>query len=389
MVPAEAATLSWHFLNIGTVKPQSQFTQQQIQKIASEYDYVFLAKFHDGFRVESQHETARLIKAENPAVKVFPYFSAKFRYPQYDRVGGDQFDTSWLLRDKAGNVLYRDRQVDDPETIPYVDLANPAYREWALRTLGLWLSAAPYAGIYFDSAEPIGDYPAGEVAIWEARIGAERVRAYNAGMRSLLSQANQLAGLRREVVYNGFAPSAIRGPGRNLDLLELTDGALNERFCLDVKGRPQSLMEDLDLMSKIRGKRLFMRASYPIGEATGKIEQDARFCLGVFLMGWRPGWSFYHFGEDFTHAQLESDLDGHGMPIGSPMARYSASGSVLTRTYSGGQVTVNTGSTSAIFKVKRNSYLYRRGEAPVPVKAGDRVNVPAQDALFFVNRLAG
>jgi hypothetical protein len=94
------------------------------------------------------------------------------------------------------------------------------------------MSRAPYAGVRLDAAIHIGDYGR-EVEKWERLLGSERIQEYNRGIDALLSTANQTV----SVLCNGIAPVAIRGPGRDLFILEFTDGAIDENFCIDGRGR--------------------------------------------------------------------------------------------------------------------------------------------------------
>jgi hypothetical protein len=366
----------------------AQFTQEEFRFLARNFDYVLLAKFHGGFDIQAQHEAAHRLKELNPSMRVFPYFSTKYWFEEnkWDQT----FDPAWYLRDNNGNIVYRARNndKDDPKGVAYVDLANPEYRTWALNTLRSWLDVAPYAGISFDAAEPIGDYGQ-DVAQWERLLGRGRIEEYNAGMRALLAGAQRLVGPDREVIFNGIAPNPLRGPDRNLDLLDVADGALNERFCLDVQGGVHALGDDLALMQRYHDRRLFLRTNYPDQKLRpNDRERYGRFCLGSFLLGWRPGLTYYQFGDDYTADQLRRDIPDMNVPIGTPAGPYQHNGDVLSRPFTNGAVYVNVGDQPAQVALSRPLISVDAGQVVAQLEAGDTITVPPLDAVFLLDPTA-
>ena len=179
------------FVRVGATGGR-QFTDDELGILADNFDVVLFTKFHGGYDISAQHEAARRLVALKPGIEVYPYFSTKYWFDQ-NKWGDATIDPAWFLRDNEGEVVNRDRRRDrdTPEDITYVDLANPEYRAWALDVFRSWLEAAPYAGISFDAAEPIGDYGEKDVVRWDRLLGPERVAAYNAGLRDLLASADR------------------------------------------------------------------------------------------------------------------------------------------------------------------------------------------------------
>ncbi len=350
------------FIRVGSTNGKA-FTDSEVQELAAGYGYVLFTKFHAGYDIQVHHQDARRLKRANPDVRVLPYFSTKYWFDKSE--WGIEPNPEWLLRDRDGKVVPKRRAGDDSDTASYVDLANPDYRRWALGVLAQWLQAAPYDGISFDAAGPIGDHDTKDIDRWDRLLGADRVAAYNAGLRDLLARARDLVGSSKEVIFNGIAPKADRGPGRDLDLLELTDGALDERFCVNAKGVPTAIDDDLTLMQSTT-KRLFLRTSLPSGLSAEDRTRLTRFCSAVFLLGWQPGRTYFQVGLDYSAEQLRADDPDLGADLGVPRGP-SDGVEVRTRSFARGQVVVNL------------------GEAPVtvPDPAGGQVTVGPLDAVLF------
>lgn len=361
----------------------SQFTEEEFQFLARSFDYVLLTKFHGGWDTQLHHEATKRLKELNPALRVFPYMSMKYWFKQ-NQWGGRPFDPAWYLRDNEGNIVYRSRRKDDPEKVPYVDLANSEYREWTLETLRSWLQSAPYDGITFDAAERIGESEEERID-WEKLLGRDRVEAYNAGIRTLLVSAKRLVGPDREVIYNGIAPNLLRGSGRNLELLDVADGALDERFCLDARGEVNALQDDLELMSRYDDRKLFLHTNYP-GDELGQDtrERYGRFCLGSFLLGWRPGLTYFRFGDDYSVDQLRRDIPDMNIPVGPPAGPYKRDGEVLSRVFANGEVYVNIADQPAQVTLARALVKVQAQKELAQTEVGDTITVPPRDAVFLL-----
>lgn len=373
------------FVRVGTTNKQ-QFTDEQFRFLVDNFHVVLFTKFHGGFDIRLHHEAARRLVAARPDVQVYPYFSTKYWFDQ-NRWDGAEINPAWLLRDNAGNLVVRHKERDEEDVAvsTYVDLANPDYRRWALQVLASWLEAAPYAGISFDAADPIGDFGREkELERWDRLLGKERVDAYNDGLRELLASAQKLVGPGRDVVFNGISPSTIRGPERDLDLLALTDGALNERFCLDVRSNVHAVYEDISLLESQKDKRLFMRTNFKSSFDATKREQFERYCLGVFLMGWKPGLSYFQIGGDYTADQLKEQNPNLDVNLGRPVAPYRRQGSLARRDFGNGIVYVNMGNKPSSVKLDRNFTEVRGGRIRESHQPGDSISVPPHDAVYLI-----
>lgn len=368
------------FIRVGATGGR-QFTDAEFRYLADNFNYVLFTKYHGGYDIQLHHEAARRLKELNPQIRVFPYFSAKYWYEQ--NRWGTEIDPTWLLRDNAGQIVDKRRGGEDVDAGDFVDLANPAYRQWAVGVLSSWLEAAPYDGISFDSADLIGDYPVKEARRWRDDLGRERIDQYNQGLRELLREADRLAGPDQEVVYNGIAPSPARGPQRGLELLDVTDGALDERFCLDADGEYNDVRADIELLGRTDQDVLFMRSTDK-SDGTQKARL-ARYCLGAFLLGWEPGRSYFQFGDDYTVSQVETDPPVQRLDLGHPTDRSRFESSVGIRRFGRGAVLVNLGDQPVRIPSPGAFTTFAETGEGAPVAAGQILEIPARDAVLLLD----
>lgn len=375
------------FIWVGTNAGRGQFSEAELSALAADYSVVVIAKFHAGFNVELHHEAARRL-VELGGLRVFPYFSMKYWFDKND--WGVDIDPKWLLRDNRGELVRRDeiRGEEGEESngeSTYVDLTNPDYRKWALEVLRSWLARAPYAGIAFDAAVPIAQ--GGSAEKWMELLGPSRIESYNDGMRALLAAAKDLVGPDRSIVYNGIAPNPfLKGADRNMGFLSIADAALNERFCLDVKGRPHFLDQDLDLLQDQAGvHEIFVRTQFRDSFDQSQRERLERFCFGMFMLTWVPGSSYFHMGTNYTTDQLADRPSSVDVALGAPASDFVRAGSVARRDFNGGSVIVNLGETPAEITLPTSLGEVRGRQVVAWHSAGATVTVGAVDAMFLVH----
>lgn len=320
-----------------------------------------------------------------------------------------QFRSAWLLRDASGKrVPYYGvgrSLTNGADPIGYlINLADPNYRIWVVHTILQWMHEAPFDGVFFDSAQPlipfqrralIGDGQSSFATIFcgmnAPASGCPRLQQWNAGLNDLMSSTS--AALRPdggEVVYNGIAPSPLRGPSRNIAMLTRTDMAANESFCYDVEGAGKAafapLAQDLRLM------RTIAQASKKVMEITNyQSDVNRRFgsyCTAAFLLGWQPGSSYWLYQRTYSDGidQLYPEVAERDLNLGHPsQTGYTTQGAILSRTFGHGLVALNAGRATAAFTIPVDMVQFSNGRAQRLLRAGKSVRVAPHQAVFALN----
>ena len=218
-----------------------------------------------------------------------------------------------------------------------VDLTNPQYRAFAVKTIVDWMNQAPLGGILFDNADLLSgktkDNRVNNLGMnWNQLLCAEnavlneagdcdRVTAWNQGMRDLFSEMKAaLAPLGKEVIYNGISPAPLHGVDRNVSLLNQTDGATNEAFCYMGALRTfQSMLKERDIMVThgAQNKKIFQIANY-----TDEVRQPyGAYCVAGFLIGWVPDKSYlvYHKNYDSIAPTPYPEVSEINLNLGLPL----------------------------------------------------------------------
>lgn len=372
------------FVTVGTTNGE-QLSDRQYRSIAASYSVVVLAKFHAGWDIERHHAAVRRLKELNPDLKVFGYMSTKYWFDA-NRWGADAIDPAWFLRDDTGAVVRLTKASYDPDSKSlgtYVDTANPAYRSWVLGVARSWMAAAPYDGIRFDAADPIGDYGDRDVAKWERLLSPKRIDAYNDGIVTLLSDARSALapGL---VLFNGISPGPIRGPGRDIDLLDVTDGAMNETFCLSASGDLLDIEADIEIMQHHPDKLLQLRTPSPVGTIAPTDQRRLeRLCVASFLLGWQPGASFFNMGAGYGTDQLDQQPLDIDLDLGGPTEAMQQDGGARRRRFEHGAVYVNLGTQPVSVELPTRMVEMDGG---IAVRSVDgKVTIAPHDAVLLLD----
>jgi len=371
------------YVTIGTTNGQ-QLTDAEYRDIADGYSVVVLAKFHAGWDIALHHEAVRRLKELNPDIKVFAYMSTKYWFDA-NRWGDAEIDPDWFLRDDDGDVVRVTSASYDPESKDlgsYVDVADPDYREWLLGVARSWIAAAPYDGIRFDAADPIGDHGDRDIAKWEGLLSPERIDAYNDGIVTLLTDLR--ASLApSQVLFNGISPSPIRGPGRDLDMLEFTDGAMDEAFCLSGAGEVLDIEADIEIMQRHPDKLLQLRVPSPGGSLDpAERRRLERLCVASFLLGWQPGSTYFNMGTGYGTDQLSQQPPDIDLDLGAPTEAMRREGGALRRRFEDGAVYVNLGTAPVAVELPAPMVQMDAGVAVGTVHGA--VTIEAQDAVLFL-----
>ncbi len=413
---ASAASL---FVHIGS---STRFSEGQLGKIADNYGIVNIAKFHAQWNSADQQADAKRIKSLNSNIKINVYYSSSLMFWMNKSIGSDsrfkdyygrarsEFNDDWLLRDAAGNIIY----LGDTDTA-FADLSNIEYRKWAVNVISEWKLKAPYDGVFFDNSRTLGAYgKAASTSIvsgwnidWNVLIGAQKVDDYNYGLNQLFIESQTKFG---DIVYNGIARRNYT-PSRNTDLLEHSNGAMNEGFCMWRKGAsdlvpgtiytlwtPAEMLNDIEIMisssAAPHNKTILQKVNHSgstaqyndgIDVVTGS-KQIKRYCFGSFLLGHRPGHTFFKYGPDYGPRELDSDPKETGLDLGSPVdMKYSRVASdAYKREFENGMVYVNlSNDTTAVMPAPYPMTLMNGALEGASYDVKALISVPPKDAFFF------
>ncbi len=403
-----------------------QFTEDEYQYIADNHAIVVLSKFHGAYDLEKHHQAARELKRRNPNIKVFPYYGASFWFI-FTRYGQEEFKERWYWHD------FKDDWRTDPEGPGshrierwykgrleghWVNLAKSDYRGWALNIIQSWLSMTLengqpiYDGIAFDNvllynvyesdglnspkvkdliSELAGVPDPGPEEIDEA-IG--RIRSRNNGLKFLMSEARQ-AMADKTIIFNPIAdkPHLYR---RNLTFLGgaySLDAAANEDF--GFKGTrltsKAEMLWDLNILSDEKYKDKIFLLKTNVRNSDQLTEEEKlriqRYTYGSFLLGHRPGHTYYKYGEMhlyWTEGEIAKEPKEINLNFGNPITpRYKQAGNVHFRIYDNGRVYVNMLGTPQIVTLNQNLIIMNGGVPGKIFYPGERLRIPPKDAAFL------
>lgn len=384
------------FLWIG--HPKRKFTNQELEYIANNYPIVVIDKFHANWDIKEQETDAWALHKLNPDIKLFPYLSMSYRFKQ-DKFGTDTFNQNWLLKDASTNQI-----------LPYfrentlrgwvVDLSSSGYRDWLLNVIKKWLNSAPYSGIAFDNVVPISTNPSNRARpVENARISDEKISRWNDGLRTIMADTHSLNN-HPLVIFNGIENTRTRD-NRSLDLFKDADIALNENFC--VAYRPghghgildkKELMDDIDIMGETaaNGKKILEHTIYKSDNLLNKIRIDkkqlSRFCYGVFMMGYQPGYDYFKFSRSYSAIYEENifeNADEIKLSMGPPVEKYKKIKGIWKREYEYGVIYLNPDNKKTHTIEIPEKLVKYSGEISTNYKNGrQEITIPPHEAAFFI-----
>jgi hypothetical protein len=417
---AQAPSSTRRFIWIGNLN--RQFTEEQYKYIVENHSIVVLAKFHDGWSIQKQHEAAAELKRRNPNIKVFPYFSASYWWPikPYAMTYGQRvFKEKWYLHDlnddwtlAANPIDHRIEYFINGILGFYVDSYDVNYRLWAFSTISNWMNKIAYGvpiynGIAFDAATIYNIYyengetpPPGVKRMLDSLGGNQadakaKLTKLNIGRKQLVRGAKLRLG-NKMVIFNGIAESTSLY-NRSLALFNYADAALYEDFCYNDNTHKfytkEKILRDIDLILGDGGKysgKIFLLKTNVLNYETLTLyrrKKIRRFSYAAFLLGYRPGYTFYKYGEyplydvkgevGFDPAEIEIDF-------GDPLGQYHPEGSVYARNFEKGLVYVNMEGTPQTVVLPETLILMNGGVPGRTFNPGGNAEIPAMDAAFFL-----
>lgn len=334
--------------------PTGPFTDAQIAQITTHYRYVVIGASHGGFNVATQLADVARLRAANPDIKVLWYWNSKhYLWEDNHKFYVKGFDLgSMALHGMDGSVVVFKSGARPGGIGVYVDTRSAAFRAFYLDIANRAI-AAGYDGVAMDSFRPLtlGTDPDAVKA-----VGSVGVRDWNIAQQWLLAEVNA-AMPGKIVLYNGISQTVKSQVNRGLGPLDSTRATLNESFCIerDVPASVAHLTADIKLMQARNDRVLLEKVNFGVGKAWTSAQRSAfrdkygAFCLGVFLVGWRPGSTYFGFSDGYGLTQLDADmaLEQSAIKLGAPVsdATISSTG-IATRVYKRGTVVVNLSPTA-------------------------------------------
>lgn len=389
---ASSAPNSYKFVWVGA-NTSDQFSDEHINYIAKNYDILVFSRMHGNGDKEKHHEATRRIKQINPNITILAYIPTSIRHDT-DTFGESSFKDEWYLRRSNGDRIAQSEGY-------YVDLSNSDYRNWVLDIISDWFAVAPYDGVAFDNGNKI-EGGARKDELVDA-IGETRLSEFNDGFTLLYKKAKKRFA-EKIVLFNGIADhDFIRN--RSLDTLDLLGYALNEKFCYTRSGRQDKSvnLEDIKIMQDYaaKGKTVLQKTNHPLEwdddpSLYKKRDDAARFCFGVFLLGYEPGRSYYKYGhaygvsygkdnykDEIKENALEINLD-----LGKPIKPYESDGEIYKRKFQRAWVLVNLDDKEKRVKLWRDEWrqsvvLLNGGVETTKVYPDGFITIKPHDAMFL------
>jgi dienelactone hydrolase len=347
--PAAFPGFSWDRvpLNLHFGKRTADLTDAEIDFLARTSRFIVLEKGH-GAAVHGSTEagiadTARRLKARNPAVRVFFYLNAFINWPGY--ASFVTYRPEWTLRSAAGEV------VTHPSGTPRPDPSNAEFRAWWSEVVATAVHQGHLDGVFADA------FPQAFAPALARSLGDAKARAVIAGLREMMALTKRKLGPEKQILVNGIRA------GNYLELLdwEGIDGVMIEHFGAFNSSSPQDIKADLDALALAAAKGKFvvvkgwpgftwldanqMQRPYP--ELLQLARQRITFPLACFLVAAQPGSYFcYSWGYTDRHGALDSYPE-FDRPLGPPQADAVWQGLTATREFARATVRVDLATQQA------------------------------------------
>jgi hypothetical protein len=288
------------------------------------------------------------MKAENPDLVLLVYLNGAMA----QATEGSAYPNSWYLRDRAGNKV-KSRGWGNYLMNP----AEPGWQQAVADRCRTFLDESGYDGCFLDvlgTAPLNGSYVTGLPVnpetgdVWRRSAWLRATTEVAQAARDEISPApvygNGLA--NGSLYFGGSAPSST--------ILGGLDGGMAESFVRDAYAPAGSFRpadqwrQDVELLRDVASKGDAGLAITKVWSSASDRQTNAvqRYALATFLLGYRPGLSFYSFRDDHGLTRWRSVW---GRAIGSPTGPYEHVGDSYVREFTGGVVVVNpTGSKTHV-----------------------------------------
>lgn len=187
------------------------------------------------------------------------------------------------------------------------------------------------------------------------------------------------------MIFNGIHRADVK-VDRSKGLLDVTNGALNERFCYgqdSTKGWEYGLLpkelqlEDINLQLSIGKNKQYVLQKVNWEGMHSQLSQNQRdiygnYCYGIFLMGHVPGYTFFKFGSGYNLTREPSEYHTQApatkIDLGKPLTNYQNNDGLLTRKFEKSYVVVN---------------LNKSPKNWINPESNESITIPSQQARFY------
>jgi hypothetical protein len=315
------------------------------------------------------------MKAANPGLVLLVYLNGAMAQSGE----GSAFPNSWYLRDRAGNKV-KSRGWGNYLMNP----ADPGWQQAVADRCRSYLNESGYDGCFLDV---LGTAPLSSSYVTGLPVNPATGNLWHraAWLRATTKVAQVTSdGISPAPVYgNGLANGSLyfSGAAPTSTILGGLDGGMAESFVRDAYSpagsfRPTTQWrQDVRLVRDVASTGDTGLVITKVWSRATKRQTNAvqRYALATFLLGYRPGLSFYSFRDDHG---LTSWRSTWGRRIGTPTGPYEKVGHSYVREFTGGVVVVNpTGSKTRVSL----GGAYRRGGGTV-----NRVTLRAHHGSILV-----
>jgi Hypothetical glycosyl hydrolase family 15 len=296
------------------------------------------------------------LKAWNPKVTILEY-----NLGPYLQKGSANFNTvlaadpSWFAHDSHGNLInlpmFPSNYLMDP--------ANAAYRAWHAAQLSASVAQYGFDGAMVDSVgdDVLGHY-ASAVPV-DPSTGQAFAMSTWLGNEVLMLNGDKAALNGKYLAFNGLVSG--RDYVRDSSILATSnaDAGVSELFLRQphspIDTFPNAIMvqDSLQMMSDMaaHGKTFLGWTKVWSSGTTAQVTQWEQFALGVYLLGQQTG-SMLDFMPSHSADNTAVSYPNLDSNMGAPLGAYTVNGSIYSRTFQNGTVTVNLGTTNATIQMK-------------------------------------
>jgi len=296
------------------------------------------------------------LKAWNPNLIILEYNLGPYLQKgsaSYNTVLAD--DPTWFARDSHGNLInlpmFPSNYLMDP--------GNAGYRAWHSAQLAASVSEYGFDGAMDDS---VGDGPLGHYASAvpvDPATGQSYAMSTWLGNEVLMLNSDKAALDGKYLAFNGLVSG--RDYVRDSSILATSnaDAGVSELFLRQptspVTTYPNATMlqDSLQMMSDMaaRGKTFLGWTKVWSTGTPAQIAQWEQFALGVYLLGQQQGSSFLDFMPSHSADNTAVSYSNLQCDMGAPLGPYAVNGTVYTRSFQNGTVTVNLATTASTIQM--------------------------------------